>query len=272
MSHYQLIAFDMDGTLLDSSKRILPSSLRAIDRAVKADKAVVVSTGRNPREIDVFDDQLSSVRYRISCSGALVYDRQENQSIFAVPIPDETVQEIFRRFHDLDVCIHILSYESVFQKDKLDNIQEYHMEAYGPLFHQICVLTDNIEQKWHAEHFPAFKLNIYSRTPEAREKHLVLLKDLPVQCVYSESTALELSAAGISKAAGLEALCQHLKIPIEDTIAVGDADNDMVILSAAGMGIAMGNAIPRVLSAADAVVADNDHDGCAEAIDRWLLK
>ena len=52
---------------------------------------------------------------------------------------------------------------------------------------------------------------------------------------------------------------------------MGDADNDLAMLRAAGLGVAMGNAIPTAVEAADVQVADNDHGGCAEAVRRYLL-
>ena len=66
-------------------------------------------------------------------------------------------------------------------------------------------------------------------------------------------------------------LCEHLGIEIDETIAVGDADNDLNILETAGLAIAVGNANEHVKAVAAVVVNDCDHDGCAEAIDKYLL-
>ena len=69
----------------------------------------------------------------------------------------------------------------------------------------------------------------------------------------------------------LKKLCEHLGLPLEQTIAVGDADNDTMALKTAGLSIAMGNATEPVKALADVIVADCDHNGCAEAIDKYLL-
>ncbi len=79
---YQLIAFDMDGTLLDSNKKILSSSLTAISDAVKAGKNVILSTGRCLPELREYLPQLSEVRYLNCVSGALVLDRQTNTGYY----------------------------------------------------------------------------------------------------------------------------------------------------------------------------------------------
>jgi hypothetical protein len=74
-----------------------------------------------------------------------------------------------------------------------------------------------------------------------------------------------------SKGAGLRWLAQRLNIPMAQTLAIGDGVNDVSMLRAAGLGIAMGNAAPEVQQAADAVTAANDEDGCALAIERYVL-
>ena len=76
---------------------------------------------------------------------------------------------------------------------------------------------------------------------------------------------------GIDKGVGLKKLCEHLGLPLEQTIAVGDADNDTMALKTAGLSIAMGNATEPIKALADVIVADCDHNGCAEAIDKYLL-
>ena len=70
---------------------------------------------------------------------------------------------------------------------------------------------------------------------------------------------------------GLEKLCEYLDLPLKQTIAVGDADNDTMALKTAGLAVAMGNATGPIRELADVIVADCDHDGCAEAIDKYLL-
>ena len=94
---------------------------------------------------------------------------------------------------------------------------------------------------------------------------------VPVEMARSEVSSLEFSPQGVTKATGLLALADLLGIDRAATIAVGDADNDLDMLRAAGLGVAMGNANERAREAADVTVADNDHDGCAEAIRRFLL-
>ena len=89
--------------------------------------------------------------------------------------------------------------------------------------------------------------------------------------VNAESASLEISAAGVDKGKGLLKLCEYLGLSPEKTIAVGDADNDVAILKTAGLSVAMGNALPQIRELSDVSVADCNHDGCAEAIEKYLL-
>ena len=86
----------------------------------------------------------------------------------------------------------------------------------------------------------------------------------------AETTSLEISPRGVTKALGLQILCRYLGIPIEESVAVGDADNDIDVLKAAGLSVAMGNANKTVKDLCDVIVADNDRDGVVEVIDRFF--
>ena len=94
---------------------------------------------------------------------------------------------------------------------------------------------------------------------------VVFFAMISILAVFSSSSFLA-SSRGISKARGLQALCDHLGCTMDDVAMVGDADNDLEALAAVGMPVAMGNATPEVKSLARLVVADNDHDGIAELI------
>ena len=114
-------------------------------------------------------------------------------------------------------------------------------------------------------------MNLYHATAEGRERTRKRLAGLDLVLADAEKTALECSATGVTKGTGLLRLCEYLGVEPEETIAVGDADNDLNILETAGLAIAVGNANEHVKAVAAVVVNDCDHDGCAEAIDKYLL-
>jgi len=268
---YRLIAFDMDGTLLDTHKRIPSQTLDAIREAQAAGKVVALSTGRNPAEIDILREELSGVRYRICCSGGMVWDAQTDEMIFSQPLAEEDIRRILAITADFDVMIHMLSRQSVAQRSHVERMPDFHMAVYQPMYRRIATQVEDLRGEWLRAPWPVYKLNLYFRSLEERAQAEKRLHGMPIEMVYSERTSLECSPHGIGKGSGLLALCRHLQIPVEQTIAVGDADNDLEILRTAGLAVAMGNANDRVKAAADVIVSDNDHGGCAEAIRNWLI-
>ena len=145
------------------------------------------------------------------------------------------------------------------------------MGIYQDVFRKVTFQVDNIIEHYKKTKEPLYKINLYSKNTEKREKILSKINHLNMTFAYSEVTSIECSPKGVSKASGLQILCQKLGIPIERTIAVGDADNDIEILKVAGLAVAMENANEKVKKIADVIVNDNDHGGCAQLIQNYLL-
>ena len=101
MNRYDLIAFDMDGTLLDSNHQITQNSLDAIDAAVDAGKTVILSTGRSLSELKDYRQTLKNVRYFICESGALLVDTLDDSIIHSEQIAPAAVREITGKSNDL---------------------------------------------------------------------------------------------------------------------------------------------------------------------------
>lgn len=276
MSEYKLIAFDMDGTLLNSKKVIDESSLEAIERAFDAGKEVVLSTGRGIAELRGFFEQIPRLRYAICVSGALVYDAHEKRAIYSNALQVDQVREILDASLKQDILVQMLtSRASVIQADKIEHTENYGMGVYKPMWKKVATTPEDIVAYYNADPIPVEKINLYHRNTDER---IVTHEDLKarektkdLEFVYSEQTSLECSAPGVTKGLSLERLCKHLGLTLAETIGVGDANNDLEMLKFAGLAVAMGNALPAVKEICDVVVADNDHGGCAEAIDKYLL-
>ena len=268
---YRLIALDMDGTLLNSQKQISPYTREMIQRAVEAGKEVVLSTGRCIPELEETFAQLPELRYAICVSGSLLYDVRERKPILSYPLQPNLCNRILQEGRKEDVMVHFLGLKSIVQEDRLDCMDRYGMGIYTDMFRKVTSPVKDIYAYYEQYQMPLNKLNLYHATVEARARTMKRLSGLPLEMVFAEGLSLECSAIGVTKGNGLLDLCHYLGIPIGETIAVGDADNDLAILRTAGLAVAMGNANENVKAICPVEVADCDHDGCAEAIERYLL-
>ena len=273
MSSYDLIAFDMDGTLLNSEKQITKDTLDMIALAGEKGKIVCLSTGRCMPELKEYIPNVPGLRYIIGECGVFVRDMKTGKDLFSHPMSAEIASEILRRVRESgeDVMLHIHSERSIVQRSHAARMADYNMGVYQSMFERVCFMPEDIIDFFLSAPFEPNKVNLYCREGEQRERMRRMLSDLNVEFTYVEGCSLECTPAGISKGKGLKFLCDYLGIPIERSIAVGDADNDLEMLSCAGLAVAMGNAKDNVKALADVIVADNDSDGCAEAIRRFLL-
>ncbi len=272
MTRYRLIGFDMDGTILNSKKQISPATLEAVKKAVQAGFHVILSTGRGISELADYREILSPVRYYVCESGALVYDSRENRILHSETLPEKALEEIFALTAPLDVMPYLMSCgESYASPEDIKNSRHFHMGTYQEMMERITRKVDSVAEFYMKTKAPAEKLNLYSATPQIRKEIYSAIQHLPVTAAFAETTSLELSPAGISKASGLTWLCSYLGLSQEQTIIVGDADNDIEAMKAAGLSVAMGNAREHIKAICDVTVSDNDHDGCAQAIYEYLM-
>lgn len=274
MKNYKLIAFDMDGTLLNSKKEIDKNSLDAIKYATEHGKIVILSTGRCPSQLQMYVDHIPNLRYINCLSGAIVYDQKEHKNIASKTMPAETVKSIIHLTKGYDVMIELLYNDTFIQKNQCDIIEEYGMGVYKEQYKKWAVLVDNIAEEYLNSPFDVGKVNLYTKTLKERDILFEKLTKagLKVETTYSELTSIEISSQNVNKGTGLENLCKYLNIPLEETIAVGDADNDIGIFKKAGLKIAMGNANQTIKNLADVIVNDCDNGGCSQAIYDYLLK
>ena len=272
MNQYQLIALDMDGTLLNSKKQLSEGNRAALERAAAAGKQIALSTGRCRPELADYLTQIPGIRYLDCSSGALVYDLKEQKEICARRIHPKLIEAFIRYALENDLMVHLLDQKSYVWIRQLHQMEYYGMGVYQSLFARICTPLDQILEDYLAQPFPVEKFNFYHPSLEAREhtRKWIEQQQFPVTMAYSEISSLELTAAGVDKGVGLAMLRTKLGIDRMHVIAFGDNENDLEMLEGAGIGVAMGNSKQYVKDAANEVTGDNDHDGVAEFLERFF--
>ena len=129
----------------------------------------------------------------------------------------------------------------------------------------------HLVEKYRKQPFQVEKLLLYFKDESSRQKVRAILETHPLKLSDSSGFMLEIVSEGADKGIGLQKLCDHLGMDIEETIAVGDSMNDIEILQTAGLSVAMGNACDGAKAAADIITDDCDHDGVAKVILEYLL-
>lgn len=267
---YQMIAFDMDGTLLQADHTIAPDSLTAIAEASQAGKTVVLSTGRALSELAAHLPLLPSVRYGVLASGGLVYDFHEGAVLDKIALAASVVAQVGQVLQDEDVFVLVMRDGQGFvQSDQFDRIGDYHMAAFAQLYTDTAQFVDSLAALLGQGEFE--KINLYFKTEALREHYYQVFSQYEVSLARADRAGLELTAQGADKGEGLSSLCQHLNLDLSQVIAVGDADNDEPAFRRAGLGLAMANANDLIKSLAGGLVADNNSGGCAQAVRDYLL-
>ena len=266
---YKLLAVDMDGTLLNSQKKISPRTVAAITELAKRGVYVVTSTGRGRAEVSDYPDVIKLMNCGILNSGGLLFDFVRDEPIAIHGVDEKTILQLIDFGLEERAMIHLLGVRhSIAREDDIQNMAAFNMSVYHDMFNRICERCDD-PKKYVREHpGEVIKVNLYHRDKKSRDKNFERISKMNLSISYAESFNLEMSPLNITKASGLIELCDFLKIDISEAVAVGDADNDKEILQTAGFSVAMGNASDEIKKLADFITLDNDNDGVAAAIEK----
>lgn len=263
---------DMDGTLLDDEKKISGQVYEAIDRFTNAGGRVVLSSGRPLASILETKDRLGlnyPGMYVIAYNGALVYDCRQEKPILEQRIPLDYVSESMGIAKKMKV--HCQTYSDshiIVEKDSVE------LQLYRQNIHMPYVVVEDAAKYLQSLHIQPYKLIAIELNPkklEAFRKELIAGLQGKVHGIYSSKKYLEIIHKDASKGRAVAFLCDYLGIPIKQAAAAGDAANDIAMLQAAGVGVAMKNATLETKAAADYITErTNNEDGILEVFEKWL--
>ena len=268
---YRLLALDMDGTVLNSEKKISSRTATAIREAMTRGKEVLFATGRCPTEVRGYLKTFPEMNYILCLSGALVMDLRRGETLADVTIPRPMVEKILSVADGLDAMVTLYAGDDVFVEHKRKgNMAYYGCQCFAKLYDDCAVWVENIRDVLTICGDCVHKANIFCHSPEEWKKADEGLRGLPLNYASGIPNNYEISPQNVDKGVGLQMLCEATGIPIQQAIAVGDEGNDVAMLKAAGLGVAMGNAPEWIKEQADWVTADCDHDGVAKVIETYL--
>ena len=259
----RLVASDVDGTLLDPLARLTERTGRAVAAVLAAGTPFVLVSGRPPRWITPISELAGLDGYAVCANGAVVYDIGEDRVLTARELDPVLLTDIA---HELDTVLpgHRLAVERL--SDPVFLTEHDYANPWGDDEHNPTSRAELLGR-------PAIKLLV--RHPRLTSGEMATLVDEVlrglVDVTYSTNSGLiELSARGVTKAFGLAEVCRRLDVPAGGVVAFGDMPNDVEMLRWAGHGVAMANAHPAALAAADEVTGPNSEDGVAQVLERWF--
>ena len=270
----RMIGLDLDGTLLTGQKELTAGNRAALEKAAENGVYIVPVTGRPLSGIPSQVLELDFIRYAITSNGAVTTDRACGKTIRERCMSRETAEKTLRAAQEERIILEYftggygyhdsVTHELLWKKFENTPILRYLEKSRIPvedLYGRLRESRRGIEN-----------LSIMCPTPEVKESILSRVKGIEgIRIIYPWPTDLEITSMDADKGEALLSLAAGLGINREEVMAMGDGNNDLGLMNAAGLSVAMGNSSPEVLAAADFQTSDNEHDGVAEAISRYVL-
>ena len=243
----RLIAFDMDGTVLNDEKKILKETKEALEQAARAGIEIVPATGRPFCGISDEIYRLDGVRYVLTTNGAGIYERDSKTCLYEDAIPLSAYLPMLAEVEAYDVMADtFLKGGALMTKRKRDLLPRMRLtkEIRDYILSSRQVVESQVD---------------YLRERGEDVEKLTINPD--VNAVSGGMKNIEVTKKGVSKASGLLYLGKKLGIAPEEMMVFGDSGNDLDMIKMAGIGVAMANAEPEVLKAADFVTKSNNENG-----------
>lgn len=278
----RLLAVDMDGTCLNPLSAMTDGTIRALREAAARGVIIVPATGRNllclPHRLADGTIQKANgpdgeknrglFRYVITSNGARVTDIQSKKTMLRSMLKKETALSVLEDCRDmkLGIASHIKN-RYLIQGRPFAFMGRV---IYGKDAGGVCCVDDMCRIIRNSR-YDVEELQIYFLSPKAKEEVKRRLDPRKEISAAYTSIYVEIFSAETSKGHALSMLAEELGINKNEIACIGDGENDLSMFRAAGLKIAMGNAVSELKDAADYVTASNKKDGVAEAVRKWVL-
>lgn len=250
---YQLVAIDMDGTLLNSHSKISAKNLQALKDTLKKGIKVVLCSARPFNGLIDYAKQIGlsgKDQYLIYLGGNIIQN-YAGEVIYSKKLRNEDCEKVSDFLSERKIKFSLIDNEGTLYDGYQDWIEKYMLDT---------------------------KLGIVKVLLKTRKHKLAELKKLAhatyddkFYVVQTSDTEMQLMAKDVNKGTALEHLVKHLGLNLSQVMAIGDMYNDLPMLKIAGLSVAMGNATSEVKAVASQTVPDNDHDGVAIALEQNII-
>ncbi len=281
---YKLVAIDLDGTLLNSYGEVSNENKQAIINVINSGVEVVLSSGRIGDSVESLANELGANNYYISGNGSMLYNMKEGKVEYENFIEKEKMLKLIKICDENSIYYSIYTENMVITKALKYNVAFYNYENSKKASNKrtnINIVQNIYEYVENLEDNKFLKITIcddseiiFSRIIDKFKKinnidvldvsHMSrkIIKDgteeVPVEYYYTEITN-----KNVDKWTAIEYLIKKINIKKEEVVAIGDNMNDELMIKNAGLGVAMGQANPKIKAIADVVTQDNNNNGVA---------
>lgn len=263
----RLIALDLDDTLLDSDLQISPDSRQAIEQVRQRGIIVTIATGRMYLSARPYALQLGLATPLITYEGAWVKNSQSEEILYAKPVPHPEAREVMQFFRDRGVHFHSY-YDDQLVMESLTREGQAYARLAGVEIHLMKDLIAGLDGH---EAMKIMAIANHEPTLLDIEQSLLARYGDRLHITRSKPHFLEVMHPEADKAKALQVIARHYGLERREVMAVGDSYNDLEMIAWAGVGVAMGNAVPEVKAQADWVTGSNDEEGVAQVLRRLIL-
>lgn len=289
---YKIIAIDLDGTLLNSYGLVSNENKKMIKKAIDSGKEIVLASGRPVSSVRSFANEIGVDKYIICGNGSILYDLKEEEILYDKFIEKQKVLQIIKICEENSIYYNIYTENLTIAKSLNYNVLVYNNENQNKTDDKktnIKIVSDIYKYIEDAQDINVLKITICDDNKiifggiirKLREiKNIDVLdvshmarktiktgtEEIKIEYFYTEITS-----QNVNKWKAIQELAQKLDIPKEEIAAIGDNINDKEMIENAGLGIIMGNSAPYMKEFADVVVADNNANGVAEAIEKYII-
>ena len=262
----KLFVTDMDGTLLNSERKISAGNKAMIKKAVEAGVIFTIATGRMYASALPFAKDLGVEVPIITYNGAVI-KTTAGKEIFTSYLDEDLIKEVLDFTKEKGLYVQVYSDDKLYFKEN---------DRHAQVYQQACgVMGQAVGEDIYKYTAKVPKMLIVGDDPEKADEAVEMVRQAfagRVESMKSAPTYVEIIKPGVNKATAIKRLAESFGIAESEVLAIGDSSNDVTMIQAAAYGVAMGNANAEDRAAAKYTVADCCHDGVAEALQRFCLE
>lgn len=270
---YKIIASDLDKTLLNNHQKISAENWRAIEQMHEMGVHFVPASGRAYEEMPTELLESPLIRYYITSDGTTVHDK-ETGITHELPLPTDLGRQVLDKVFSYPICLMLHADTKSYVEEATHNPRDYaryHMNDYWIDF-SLDKEVPIRDLKSFAYSLPAVQsvVPFFLNMADLQECKAYFEQDSRLILAQTDPYNLEIFSASAGKGNALMLLADLLGIDRRATIAVGDSTNDSTMVKAAGLGLAMENAVPELKAVADAVICSNTEHAAEYILEHYI--